>query len=73
MSFFTRSLTTQLQTKTIKGSAIAIADFDNMDDASRSLNLGYAVSEIATKSHHGVETNVLLNGVKLEAALMLYF
>jgi TolB-like protein len=49
MENFTRSLVTQLSTKTAKGSAIAIADFDNKDAAIGDPNLGYAVSEIVTQ------------------------
>jgi TolB-like protein len=49
MDNFTRSLVTQLSAKTAKGSAIAIADFDNKDAAIGDPNLGYAVSEIVTQ------------------------
>ena len=49
MTDFTQSLVVQLEAKAEKGSAIAIADFDNVDSASRNLNLGYAVSEIVTQ------------------------
>jgi len=52
MSGFTRTLSAQLEAKTGTGSAIAIADFDNADDASKKLNLGYAVSEIVTQDFH---------------------
>jgi TolB-like protein len=46
MDTFTRSLVTQLSAMTTKGSALAIADFDNMNTAVGDPNLGYAVSEI---------------------------
>ena len=49
MDQFTRSLVTQLSAKTPKGSALAIADFDNKDAAVGDPNLGYAVSEIVTQ------------------------
>ncbi len=49
MDSFTHSLVAQLSAKTPKGSAIAIADFDNKDTAVGAPNLGYAVSEIVTQ------------------------
>jgi curli biogenesis system outer membrane secretion channel CsgG len=49
MDEFTHSLVTQLSAKTPKGSAIAIADFDEKDTVVGAPNLGYAVSEIVTQ------------------------
>lgn len=49
MEQFTHSLVAQLSAKTPKGSAIAIADFDNKDAAAGAPDLGFAVSEIVTQ------------------------
>ena len=49
MNQFTHSLVSQLSAKTVKGTAIAIADFDNKDAAAEESGLGFAVSEIVTQ------------------------
>jgi curli biogenesis system outer membrane secretion channel CsgG len=69
MDGFTKSLVAQLSAKTAKGSAIAIADFDNVDAAIGDPNLGYAVSEIVTQDFQRSGNFVVLERKQLQQIL----
>ena len=69
MDGFTKSLVAQLSAKTAKGSAIAIADFDNVDAAVGDPNLGYAVSEIVTQDFQKSGDFIVLEKKQLQQIL----
>jgi len=69
MDGFTKSLVAQLSAKAAKGSAIAIADFDNVDAAVGDPNLGYAVSEIVTQDFQKSGDFIVLEKKQLQQIL----